>query len=326
MTERSPVIAYHLSAENREVFACHPAHPRLIEAEPGHPVWEPPPEAEALFTFASAWSKAPPQAPAGWPFNLRWIQLASAGADALPGWAYCGTVVSCARGVTAGPIAEYVLAVLLEEEKRIGDMRLRSRADAERLGNEHDWPTIPLGGLAGRNLGLFGLGAIGQAIAHRAAAFGMQVLAVRRSPGASPLDFVSLRPDLRALAAESDHLVLCAPATPETERVVDGAVLAAAKPGLHLVNIARGRLVDQAALLHALDEGRIGKATLDVTDPEPLPEGHPLYSHPRVRLTPHMAWYSASHHRRLTEKLLDNLGRFARGEALADVVDPAKGY
>jgi phosphoglycerate dehydrogenase-like enzyme len=203
-----------------------------------------------------------------------------------------------------------VLAVLLDEEKRIGEMRLRSRADAERLGNEHDWPKIPLGSLAGRTLGLLGLGAIGQAIAQRACIFGMRVLAVRRSGGGAPLEGVELRPHLRALAAESDHLVLCAPSTPATDRILDAEVLAAAKPGLHLVNVARGRLVDQPALLRALDQGQIRQATLDVTDP----------------LTPHMAWYSATHHRRLTEKLLENLGRFASGEPLADVVDPAKGY
>jgi phosphoglycerate dehydrogenase-like enzyme len=322
----SPVLAYHLSPGARALFASHWSQPVLIDGEPGRPAWLPPPEAEALFTFASAWSTAPAEPPPGWPFNLRWIQLASAGADALPGWAYQGTVVTCARGVTAGPIAEYVLAVLLEEEKHIADLRLHSRADAERLGNEHDWPKIPLGGLAGKTLGLLGLGAIGQEIARRAQVFGMRILAVRRSSGASPLDYVELRPDLKSLAGESDHLILCAPSTPETDRILDAGVLAAAKPGLHIVNVARGRLLDQEALLEALDLGRIGGATLDVTEPEPLPAGHPLYTHPRVRLTPHMAWYSASHHRRLTEKLLDNLGRFARGEPLADVVDPAKRY
>jgi phosphoglycerate dehydrogenase-like enzyme len=120
--------------------------------------------------------------------------------------------------------------------------------------------------------------------------------------------------------------VLCAPSTPETDRVIDAGVLAAAKPGLHIVNVARGCLLDHEALLRALDQGLVGKATLDVTEPEPLPAGHPFYSHPRVRLTPHMAWYSATHHHRLTEKLLENLGRFSRGEELVDVVDPAKGY
>jgi phosphoglycerate dehydrogenase-like enzyme len=321
-----PVLAYHLSPEARALFASHWSQPVLIDGDSRRPVWLPPAEAEALLTFASAWSKAPSDAPPGWPFNLRWIQLASAGVDALPGWAYRETVVTCARGVTAGPIAEYVLAVVLEEEKRIGDLRLHSHADAEHLGNEHDWPKIPLGGLAGKTLGLLGLGAIGQEIARRAQVFGMRILAVRRSPGPSPLGCVELRSDLKSLAGESDHLVLCAPSTPETDRILDAGVLAAAKPGLHIVNVARGHLIDQEALLEALDRGGIGRATLDVTEPEPLPAGHPFYTHPRVRLTPHMAWYSASHHRRLTEKLLDNLGRFARGEPLADVVDPAKRY
>jgi phosphoglycerate dehydrogenase-like enzyme len=322
----SPVLAYHLSPENRKRFVGHGSRPRLIDGAPGRPVWLPPPEAEALFTFASAWARAPEEEPAGWPFNLRWIQLASAGVDALPAWAYRGTVVTCGRGITAEPIAEYVMAALLEEEKRIPDMRVRSLEDYQRLGNEHEWSKIPLGSLAGQTLGLLGLGSIGQEIARRASVFGMRILAARRSSGASPLDFVELRPDAKALAREADHLVLCAPSTPETDRVIDAGVLAAAKPGLHIVNVARGCLLDHEALLRALDQGLVGKATLDVTEPEPLPAGHPLYSHPRVRLTPHMAWYSVTHHHRLTEKLLENLGRFSRGEELVDVVDPAKGY
>jgi phosphoglycerate dehydrogenase-like enzyme len=320
-----PVVAYHLSPAQRERFSQHPSRPRLIEGAPDQPVWLPPSEAEALMTFASAWAKAPAAAPAGWPFGLSWIQLASAGVDALPAWAYEGPVVSSGRGVTAEPIAEYVLAVLLEQAKRIHALQLRSREDFDRLGNEHDWPKIPLGTLAGSTIGLFGLGAIGQEIARRARAFGMRVLGVRRTAGAPPLSFIELRPNLAALAAESDHLVLCAPSTPETVRALDAGVLAAAKPGLHIVNVARGRLVDQEALLKALDRNDL-RATLDVTDPEPLPAGHPFYSHPRVRLTPHMAWYSLTHHDRLTQKLLDNLGRFARGEPLAEVVDSAKRY
>jgi phosphoglycerate dehydrogenase-like enzyme len=323
---RSPVVAYHLSPESRGQFVDHDSRPRLIDGTPGQPVWLPPPEAEALFTFASAWAKAPDEEPPGWPFNLRWIQLASAGVDALPAWAYHGTIVTCGRGITAGPIAEYVMAVLLEKEKKIPDLRVRSLNDYRRLGNEHDWPKIPLGGLTGQTLGLLGLGSIGREIARRAMAFGMRILAARRSSGVSPLDFVKLAPNAKALASEADHLVLCAPSTPQTKRIIDASVLAVAKPGLHIVNVARGSLLDHEALLQALDHGRVGMATLDVTEPEPLPAGHPFYSHPRVRLTPHMAWYSATHHQRLTEKLLANLGRYSRGEELADVVDPAKGY
>jgi phosphoglycerate dehydrogenase-like enzyme len=319
-----PVLAYHLAAGERERFAAHPSHPVLLEGETGRPVWLPPPEAEGSLSFMGAWVKAPREPPPGWPFGLRWIQLASAGVDVLPDWAYRGTVVCCARGVTAGAIAEYAMAAILAAEKRIGDLTLRSREDYDRLGDEHAWAGL-LGGLAGRTLGLLGIGAIGGAVARRAQAFGMRVLAVRRSPGAVPLDLVALRPDLASLAAESDHLVLCAPSTPATERIVDARVLAAARPGLHLVNVARGRLIDHEALAKALDEGRV-RATLDVTDPEPLPAGHPFYDHPRVRLTPHMAWFSPDHHERLTAKLLDNIGRFARGEKLADTVPPGRGY
>src|SRR5579863_1544378 len=161
-TTRSPVLAYHLSPESREQFANHISRPRLVDGAPDQPVWLPPPEAEALFTFASAWAKAPADKPAGWPFNLRWIQLASAGVDALPAWAYQGTVVTCGRGITARPIAEYVMAALLEKEKRISDFRVRSVVDYRRLGNEHDWLKIPLGGLAGQAVGVVGLGSIGR--------------------------------------------------------------------------------------------------------------------------------------------------------------------
>ena len=192
--------------------------------------------------------------------------------DALPAWAYAGTVVSCGRGVTAGPIAEYVLAVLLEEEKRIADLRLRSREDFERVGNENEWPKIPLGSLAGKTLGLLGLGAIGQEIARRAEVFGMRILAVRRSPGASPLPFVELRPDLSASPAKA--IISSSARLDSRDGPYPGCRCSGGRQaGIHIVNVARGRLIDQAAL-QALDQGRVGKAT-GCDGAGPLSAGHP---------------------------------------------------
>ena len=320
-----PVIAYHLEPANRDLFASHWSQPSVIDRA-AHPAWLPPAEATAIFTFISAWWKAPSQPPAGWPFGIRWLQLASAGADALPGWAYDRTTVTCSRGITAAPIAEYVFNVLLDREKRLSQVHVASRMDALHFRNEALWRDIPLGSLKGKNLGIVGLGAIGREIAGRAIAFGMKVSAIRRSDKPSSLDFVKLRDNIHALVADCDHLILCAPATAETRNLIDESVLDRAKPGIHLVNVARGQLIDHAALSRALASGKVGFATLDVTDPEPLPEGHEFYRHPNVRLTPHVAWYSPDHHDRLTAKIIQNLDHFARGEPLDEVVDPNTGY
>jgi phosphoglycerate dehydrogenase-like enzyme len=126
--------------------------------------------------------------------------------------------------------------------------------------------------------------------------------------------------------ARSDHLVIAAPLTQETRGIFDAAVFASAKPGLHLINVARGEIIDQAALLAALDSGHVAATTLDVTAPEPLPAGHPFYAHPKVRLTPHSGWTSDENADRLTEKLLGNLDRFLAGKPLLDVVNIERGY
>jgi phosphoglycerate dehydrogenase-like enzyme len=310
----------------RPAFAAHWSRPRLIDVPNDQPVWLPPKEAEALFTFASAWSKAPSEPPPGWPFNLRWIQLASAGVDSVPQWAYDGPIVACSRGITAKPIAEYVLHAMLNDAQRPEAVRFFTPEDAVRLRDEDLWMKMSIGVLNERTIGLLGLGAIGQEIAKRAHAFGMRVQALRRSASLSPLDFVKLVPDLNTLVSTSDTLVICAPLTPETRAIINEEVLQAANPNLHLINVARGPLIDQDALLRALNEGKIRKATLDVTAPEPLPDGHPFYSHERVVLTPHIAWFSPNHHERLTHQMLENLSRFASNERLNDVVEKQRGY
>ena len=125
---------------------------------------------------------------------------------------------------------------------------------------------------------------------RRAFAFDMRVVAYRRRPLPPELDGIEMCPTLPELLAQSDHVVVAAPATPETHHLIDADALAAIKPGAHLVNVARGTLVDQHALLEALDDGRVARASLDTVDPEPLPAGHALYAHPRVFVTAHISY------------------------------------
>ncbi len=267
--------------------------------------------------FRKAGGTLATQPPRGWPFDLKWVQLVSVGIDFYPGWLFDGPVVTCARGSSAVALAEFALAAILSASKRLPEIWI-DRAAA--------WAPKPLAMVEGSVLGLVGFGSIGLALAPRAQALGMKVLAVRRSAEAPEVPGVELLGDVGELFARADHVVLAAPSTPETEGLVGRAVLASAKPGLHLINIARGALIDDAALLEALDDGRVGLASLDVTHPEPLPDGHPYYGHPRVRLSPHTSVHTPDTRINLAARFADNLHRFRRGAPLADVVDPVRGY
>jgi phosphoglycerate dehydrogenase-like enzyme len=127
--------------------------------------------------------------------------------------------------------------------------------------------------------------------------------------------------DIETLFALSDHLVVALPATSKTTHLINADVLARAKNSLHLINVARGRIIDQRALLRALDDGQLAGATLDVTDPEPPPDGDPIYSHPKVLPTPHVSWTGGEDGKRLADKVLINLDAYAHGAPLADVFD-----
>ncbi|MDD0813164.1 NAD(P)-dependent oxidoreductase [Curvibacter sp. HBC28] len=289
------------------------------------PAWERAHEADVLLTAPrNGWRQAPKAPPAGWPGRLRWVQTASVGIDFFPPWIFDVAQVSCARGVAALPIAEYVFAALLAHNKALDTRWVQSseawRREFQRAEQQ------PLGLLHGQHLGLLGFGAIGRQVAQLALAFGMTVSALRRSDAGEFLPGVRRAESLAALLAESDHLVLALPITAETEGLLNAQTLAHARPGLHLVNIARGRLIDQEALLAALDSGRIGAATLDAVYPEPLPDGHRLYTHPAVRLSPHLSWSAGEVQQVTSAKVLDNLRRWLAGQPLLDVVDPAVGY
>jgi phosphoglycerate dehydrogenase-like enzyme len=217
------------------------------------------------------------------------------------------------------PIAEWVLAVMLAAVKQLPEAWIHTPPP-------EGWSRGRREVLHGRTLALVGLGGIGQAVAVRALAFGMRVRAVRRTGAPAPIAGVDLVGDLATLVAAADHLVLAAPATAATRHLLDAALLARVKPGLHLVNIARGALVDQDALRVALDDGRIGLASLDAVDPEPLPAGHWLYTHPRVRLSPHISYQMPGAADVLLDPFIANLRRYLRGEPLHDVVDLDEGY
>jgi phosphoglycerate dehydrogenase-like enzyme len=182
-----------------------------------------------------------------------------------------------------------------------------------------------IGELNGKIVGLVGLGGIGTAVATRAQAFGMGVVATRRRSTSSPVPGIEVAP-LDDVLAQADHLVLAAPATAATRHLLNATTLAKVKPGVHVINVARGSLIDDDALLAALDDGRVAMASLDTVSPEPLPAGHPYYSHPRVRVSPHVSWGSERNTQRIVDIFLDNLRHWQAGEPLEGVVDPTEGY
>jgi phosphoglycerate dehydrogenase-like enzyme len=250
--------------------------------------------------------------------GVRWVHAYGTGVNEFPFAALGGRPLTCSRGASAIPIAEWVLAVMLAAEKRLPETWIHEPPA--------HWSIGSLGGLHGRSLALVGIGGIGQAVAVRALAFGMRVSALRRRDAPSPIAGVAIARDLGALLADADHLVLAAAATRESERLLDDRALARVKPGVHLVNVARGALVDHDALRRALDDGRVGLASLDCVDPEPVPAGHWLYSHPRVRLSPHVSWSMPGAFDLLIEPFVDNLRRELAGEPLAHRVDVELGY
>jgi phosphoglycerate dehydrogenase-like enzyme len=281
--------------------------------------WNLPTDADVLFVLhgegdSRAHDEGLPR-PAGWPGQTRLVQIASAGLDDYPAWLFDAPKVASASGTTARPIAEYVLAAMLSHAKRLPTIT---------LGAGDAWPNRemlmrkPLGSLEGRTLGLLGIGQIAQQVARFAAPFGMTMLATRASNAPSPDPDVTLVP-LPELVARADHLVIAAPIGPETRGLLGAELLGRMKAEAHIVNVARGAIIDTAALKAQFDTERLW-ASLDVTDPEPLPPGHWLIGHPRARVTPHLSWSSSDTMRRVFERLADNIRRLQAGEVLLGAV------
>jgi len=309
------VIASQLQAPVNAQLARLLPQARVVPIGPGTPA-DVPSDASILFAtpMRIKGQQVSADAPPGWPWNLRWVQLISSGIDAYPRWLFDVPVTS-ARGSSAAAISEFALAAIFAAAKQLPELWFNDAAQ---------WSPTQRPRLAqvrGSTIGIVGFGAIGRTLASQALALGARVLALRASDAPLDLPGVERATSLSALFAESDHVVLAAPLTPATRGMVDTAVLAAAKPGLHLVNIARGGLVDHSALAAALDSGRVGLASLDVTEPEPLPAGHPFYRHPRVRLSPHTSASSPDLFDKVLAIFLANLAAWQAGRPFTNLID-----
>jgi phosphoglycerate dehydrogenase-like enzyme len=314
-------IAHNLNSDAHALIGAHFPGTAVTAMPPDGP-WNIPDDATA-FVFSLPYGLAPKEAqrPHGWPKAIRLVQLPRVGIDDQPAWLFEAPMVCIARGTNSVAIAEYVLAAMLTHEKRYADLWMHPGGA---------WPTLAekvrnaQGSLHGKTLGLAGYGDIGKEIARLARAFNMRIVASRRSPALSE-DGVEFLP-LQDTVAQADHLVCAAPLTESTRNMFNAAIWAHAKPGQHFINVGRGGLVDHDALLAALRSGRLAAATLDVTEPEPLPADHPLLTMPNVRISPHCSAVTEGIVARTMEKVLANLKTLAAGGTPADAVDPRRGY
>jgi len=256
--------------------------------------------------------------------RLRWLQTGGAGVEGLiPHVQSERLTLTNARGVGAAPITEHMFGMLLMVTRRLAqawDRQKTGQWNGEGLGDR-------VGLLSGKTLGVLGVGAIGGHSAQVGKAFGMRVVGLRRGGGAHPAVERMYTPEERAaFLAECDVVMNTLPLTPATRGFLGRAEFDALAPGAILINTGRGGTVDTDALLDALNSGRLGAALLDVTDPEPLPPGHPLWTTENVYLTPHYSGSRPDYDARADAIFLDNLRRYLAGEALANVVDKREGY
>ena len=330
----TPILAARYRARDLEAIRAAAPGARLVNVSFDGSADGPLDDAEVLLrgrlpadTFDRILSRAP---------NLRWVHSATAGVERAltPASKARGLVITNARGVFSRPIAEYVMLMILAVSRRLPQLL--------ELQQERTWQPLEARELRDVTVGIVGLGSIGRSIAALATAFGSRVIATRRRadssaaaatgeddespPGPVTLDRVLSPEQLPELLAESDFVVLAAPLTGDTRGMIGERALHGMKRGAWVINVARGELVDERALLRALRDGPIGGAVLDTFVQEPLPPTSPLYRASNLILTPHTAWSSARVLDRSIELFCENLRRYAAGSTLLNVVDASAGY
>lgn len=250
--------------------------------------------------------------------HLAWVQLPWAGIEPYVDVvrAHSDRTWSCAKGVYAEPVAEHALALALAGRRSLG-----------RFSRERTWTPQRAEYLLGTKVAILGGGGIAESLLRLLGPFGCKVTVVRSAPQPMPGATDVLAPARTDEAVTgADVVVLALALTPETVGVMDARRLGLLAPGAALVNVARGRHVVTDDLIPALDEGPLGSAGLDVTDPEPLPDGHPLWDRPEVIITPHTANTAAMAAPLLSARVTENVRRYALGEPLLGPIDLAKGY
>jgi phosphoglycerate dehydrogenase-like enzyme len=292
------------------------------------------PDSEILYTFhvpENVLALAP---------GLRWVQLHSAGTDHILGHPIMESrvTITTVSGIHATPIAEYVFASMLAHRWRVAFWTHCQREGKWPSGR---WKLFARSELRDSSLGIIGYGSIGREVGRLAQAFGMRVLALRRTDeraktgyaeehtgdptGSIPERFYPPSA-LHQMLSECDYVVIALPLTAETTHLIGAAELQAMKPTAYLMNIARGAIVDEAALIEALREGWIAGAGLDVFEEEPLPADNPLWDLENVLISPHVAGFTPNYDWRAVALFAENLGRYLSGEDLLNVVNKARGY
>jgi phosphoglycerate dehydrogenase-like enzyme len=324
LTGRSELVAVRVAADvaYRDHLAGLPDHVRVE--------WfESLPQARAATSAAEVLALGPDR---GWPAaellptapRLRWVHTRAAGVDRgqlqpLQRFREVGITVTNGSGISSTPIAEYVVMAMLAIAKGLPGLltaqQLKAWAKPARTRD-----------LQGSSVLLLGFGTVGHAVWERLRPFGVTAAAVRRRPCAET-GIEVLGPEAwRPRIGEFDWVIVTAPLSGQTRSMIGAAELAGLKPGAWLLNVSRGGIVDQSALIAALRGGTIGGAYLDVTDPEPLPGDSDLWAMPNVIVTPHSSWLSPRFPERAAELLADNLRRWCAGQPLRNVVDVDAGY
>jgi phosphoglycerate dehydrogenase-like enzyme len=292
------------------------------------------PDTEVLYTFY-----LPPNVPDLAP-RLRWVQLHTAGAEhaLLDPILKSDLVLTTSSGIHATPIAEYVLASMLAHRWQVP---MWTRCQREGTWSSGRWDLYARPELRGSTLGIVGYGSIGREVGRLGRAFGMRVLALRRGAGREDQGYAvedtgdpaGILPErfyppeaLPEMLAASDYVVIALPLTPATFHLIGEAELRAMKPTAYLVNIARGPIVDETALVRALREGWIAGAGLDVFEQEPLPPDSPLWELENLLLSPHVSGFTPHYDTRAAALFAQNLARYLAGEPLLNLVDKERGY
>jgi phosphoglycerate dehydrogenase-like enzyme len=261
--------------------------------------------------------------------GLRWVHTGTAGVAGLLHDEVVASdlVVTNSAGVHAPPIAETVIGMVLHFARGL-DFAVRAQHEARWDPGPYETRVGLVREVAAGTLGILGVGGIGRAVAARARALGMRVLGVRRSARAAPDGIELLTGDdaLERLFAAADWIVVTAPSTPATRGMVTAGLIEAMRRDAVLINVSRGDLIDEMALVRALRDGQIRGAALDVTQREPLPPDSPLWTLPNVLITPHVSAVSPGFWDRETALILENIRRYLDGRPLRNVVDKTAGY